>query len=366
MRTVVDLSGPDWRVMWSAGAWWYLTGWLSGWLLLWRMRPLDGLSPGAMPRPAVAVVVPARDEALSLPGLLGPLVAACHADDEVLVVDDHSSDGTAAVATAAGARVLAAPDLAAGWLGKPAACAAGAAATSAPVLVFVDADVRPPPDLLDRVAVAVAAAPNALVSVQPHHVTERVYEQASLLPGVIALMGVGRFAVVAGGGDRRPIAFGPVLAVRRDVYDASGGHAHPDVRGAVLEDVALARRIGRSEVFTGRPDISFRMHPGGWREMVRGWTRSMVLGAAVGPWWAVLGVAAWVTSLAGGLFATLLAYPLSAVQVWVLGRRAGTFRWWAPLVYPVLVVAFVVMVVRAMVLRVVGRGIVWKGRDVAS
>jgi glycosyltransferase involved in cell wall biosynthesis len=317
-----------------------------------------------MPRPAVAVVVPARDESASLPALLGPLMAGCRAGDEVLVVDDQSSDDTAAVATAAGARVLAAPDLAPGWLGKPAACAAGAAATSAPVLVFLDADVRPPADLLDRAAAAVAAAPDTLVSVQPRHVTERGYEQASLLPNVVALMGVGRFAVVPGGGARRPVAFGPVLAVRRDVYDAAGGHGHPDVRGAVLEDVALARRVGRSEVFTGGPDVTFRMHPGGWREMVRGWTRSMVLGATVGPWWAVLGVAAWVTSLAGGLFATLLAYPLSAVQVWVLGRRAGAFRWWAPLVYPVLVVAFVVMVVRAAVLRVAGRGIVWKGRDV--
>ena len=44
------------------------------------------------------------------------------------------------------------------------------------------------------------------------------------------------------------------------------------------------------------------------------------------PWWVALAVAAWVWSLAGGLFAGWWAYPLSAVQVWVLGRRAGPLR----------------------------------------
>ena len=72
--------------------------------------------------------------------------------DELVVVDDHSSDGTADVAAAHGATVVAAPALPSGWVGKPHACWIGAGATTAPLLVFLDADVRPGPDLLDGLA----------------------------------------------------------------------------------------------------------------------------------------------------------------------------------------------------------------------
>jgi 4,4'-diaponeurosporenoate glycosyltransferase len=343
--------------MWSSGAWWYLAGWLVGWLLLWRTRPLP--TPHAS-RPPTAVVVPARDEEPSLPRLLPTLISQVRPMDELVVVDDHSADATAAVARRAGARVVAAPDLPAGWRGKPHACVVGASATEGSLLVFVDADVHPSPDLLDRLGAAIGADPDALVSVQPWHLTERPYEQLSLLPGVVAMMAAGRWAIVA---SRRPLAFGPVMAVRREVYERSGGHAGPTVRAAVVEDVALARAVGRSVVFGGCRQVSFRMYPSGWRATIEGWSRSMAFGVTAAPWWAALGAAAWITSLAGGMFATPLAYPLSALQVWALGRRVGRFRWWAPLAYPLLTAAFVLLVLRAAALRLRGRGIVWKGRD---
>ena len=88
---------------------------------------------------------------------------------------------TSSVARACGARVLPAPPLPAGWVGKPHACATGAAATSAPTLVFVDADVRPGPRLLDGLAAAVAGAPGAVVSVQPWHDAERPGERLTAL-----------------------------------------------------------------------------------------------------------------------------------------------------------------------------------------
>ena len=169
-------------------------GWILGWLLLWRLRPLPttGTDSGRTTgRAAVAVVVPARNEASSLPHLLPGLVAQMRPGDELVVVDDHSTDSTTEVAAHLGARVVCPPALPADWLGKPHACWTGTRSTTAPLLLFVDADVRPAPDLLDRVALAVSLHPGDVVSVQPWHDTGSWIEQASLLANVTALMGSG-------------------------------------------------------------------------------------------------------------------------------------------------------------------------------
>jgi hypothetical protein len=81
----------------------YLVGFVAGWFLLARPRRLpDVVVPTPSARPPVAVVVPARNEAHNLPGLLGPHVAQCRPGDEIVVVDDGSTDATAAVAAGAG------------------------------------------------------------------------------------------------------------------------------------------------------------------------------------------------------------------------------------------------------------------------
>ena len=153
----------------------YLVGWTFGWLLLWRLRPLPAAATdpagGSAERPGVAVIIPARNEADALPHLLSRMRPQIGSQDELIVVDDHSDDTTAVVASQHGARVITPPPLPAGWLGKPHACGFGAAESSAPVLLFVDADVRPAPDLVARMAQAVAARPDVVTSIQPWHET---------------------------------------------------------------------------------------------------------------------------------------------------------------------------------------------------
>ena len=209
----------------------FLVGWSCGWLLLWRPRPLPPRASDPTPRPPLTVVVPARDEESSLPLLLATLVPQLRPGDRCVVVDDESSDRTAAVAAAGGAEVVAAPPRPEGWTGKAWACATGAALAGATsggedVLVFLDADVRlERPDVLDRLAAEVTAAPDGLVSVQPWHRTGRPVEQLSLFFNVTALMGSVAFTVL-GTRVRPTLAFGPVLACRQAAYEASGGHAH--------------------------------------------------------------------------------------------------------------------------------------------
>ncbi len=340
----------------------FTIGWVLGWLLLWRLRPLPAIEPDTA-RSAIAIVIPARDEADALPHLLPALAGQLRSGDELIVVDDHSSDATSAVATGLGARVVTPADLPEGWLGKPHACWHGAQSTDAPLLLFIDADVRPAPDLLDRVGAACAAAPATVISMQPWHQTGRWIEQASLLANITTLMGTGGFTVAAAR-TATTMAFGPVLAIDRPTYQRVGGHR--SVRTMHTEDIGLAQVVGRSKLYSGRPDTAFRMYPDGLGQLVQGWTRTIATGARFAPWWLSVAVALWVWSLAGGWLAEPLLYPLSALQFWVLGRRAGSMHPVTALLYPLSVAVFAAIFLRSLFALLLRRDVTWKQRSVAA
>lgn len=342
----------------------FVAGWSLGWFLLWRPRPLPPVRSGR-PRPSVSLIVPARDEAEALPALLDALTPQLRPGDELIVVDDHSTDGTATVAAGRGAAVVVPPPVPDGWLGKPHACWHGARASRSSALVFVDADVRPALDLVDSMAAELDAHPDAVVSVQPWHRTGSAVEQASLLFNVAELMGTGAFTPL---GDRvaSTVAFGPVLGIRRDVYERIGGHADATIRTMHTEDIGIARAVGRSRVHTGAPGTTYRMYPGGAGDLVRGWTRTIATGARSVRWWCLLATMAWIWSLAGGWIAAPLVYPFGVAQVWVLGRRAGSMRALTAALYPAAVLVFVVVFLRSAAAVLLGRDVTWKGRRVAA
>ena len=98
-------------------------------------------------RQRIAVIVPARNEAATIGAVVDAATAHPGLVDELVVVNDHSSDDTHSVASHHGARVV---DLDAAT-GMGAALAAGVAASSAPLLVFLDGDVlNPDPDHVAR------------------------------------------------------------------------------------------------------------------------------------------------------------------------------------------------------------------------
>lgn len=178
----------------------------------------------------VRVVIPARDEAATI----GACVASLRGQaSEVVVVDEASSDSTGELAARAGAHVIRLDgDPPAGWLGKPRACAAGAAGATAAWLAFVDADVVLHPNALATMAAATLATSTSIAGgLECNSFWERM-----LLPE----LGL----VLVQGGLPPDFASGQCLLVRRDDYEAVGGHGSPAVRGSVVEDRDLARTLG--------------------------------------------------------------------------------------------------------------------------
>lgn len=139
---------------------------------------------------AVAVVIPARDAAATLPATLAALAAPTLPAAEVVVVDDGSTDATAALAAAhpAVTRVVATVGR-----GPGPARNAGVAATTAPLLAFTDADCAPDPGWLAAGVAALARAPLVQGRVDPAplrspcdrsvavHAASSLYETANLL-----------------------------------------------------------------------------------------------------------------------------------------------------------------------------------------
>ncbi len=244
-----------------------------------RRAPLAAGSPS--PAGTVSVVVPARDEETRL----GPCLEGLRGERaEVLVVDDRSSDGTAALAASLGARVVAGAELPSGWAGKAWALQQGLEAAGGDWVVFLDADTRPRPGLL--AALVAAAGPYDLLSAAPRFVCESAGER--LLHPALAATIPYRFgpADVDGWQPRpgRALANGQCVVVRRAPFLAEGGWAR--VRASLAEDVALARalrRAGRTVGFADAADLlDVRMYDSA-RATWTGWGRSLMAADATGP-----------------------------------------------------------------------------------
>nr|MBA2280971.1 glycosyltransferase [Acidimicrobiia bacterium] len=337
-----------------------VVGWLAGWALLWRRPVLLDAPSAARPPPTVAlsVIVPARNEEATLPGLLSSLAAQHRPATEVIVVDDASDDRTAAFGAAQGATVVPSGGPPPGWAGKPWACHCGAGVAVGDLLVFLDADTVLAPDALGRlVATHSERCPDGLLSVQPHHVTERPYEQLSALCNVVPVLASG----IAAAGPARParVAFGPCLVVRARDLEAFGGFGA--VRGESVEDIALARAAraaGRPVVCVlGADTVAFRMYADGLRSLLAGWTKNLAGGARRAPIGATLGAVLWVCALvtvatqaavAPAPWVAMAWLAVAGQLAWML-RRLGRFRWWASALFPVPLVAFVGLFVASVV-----------------
>jgi chlorobactene glucosyltransferase len=284
-------------------------------------RRAPALPPPLAVSPATTVLLPVRDERLNVEDCGATLVGQTAAP-LVRVIDDGSTDGTAALVAAKAAMeprltLLSAGSLPAGWPGKVHALWVGAQGVETPWLLSTDADTRHAPDLLARAHAAAAEGRLDAVSLAGFQEVRGAGENL-LIPAVFALLDalLGDWnAVAAGAGPA--VANGQFILLRRDAWEASGGFE--SVRNAPIDDVAIAaglRAHGFRTGFFRAEGLRVRMYRG-FLDAVRGWRRN--LGALFSH----------LPGTTGAVLAVLLVPPAALAAAALTGRWQEALLLWA-------------------------------------
>ena len=359
----------------------------------WRTRPAAALPlppAGSLgDQPAVVAVVPARNEADVIGPALTSLLQQQYAGPfHVIVVDDHSADGTgdAARATALALQcperltVLPAKPLPAGWSGKVWAQSQGIAAVKglglpADYLLLTDADIGHPPHAVAQLVARALAEGRDLVSLMVRLRCDSFWEKALIPAFVFFFAKLYPFAWVNDPRNKTAAAAGGCMLVKRSALEEAGGIE--SIRDALIDDCSLAARI-KHRGKGGHPirldvaadSVSLRPYDSP-REIWNMIARTAFTQLRYSPW-----------LLAGTLLGMTIIYLVPPVAALGLGARAwpawmawaamccayapmlryyARSPWWAP-VLPLVALFYVGATVASAVRYWRGKGGQWKSR----
>ncbi len=345
-------------------------------------RPITRRPVGAgSQRPLLSVLIPARNEEKNIRPTLEAALASRGVEFEVVVLDDHSTDRTAAIVSEYAARdprvrFEAAPPLPAGWCGKQHACHALAKLARYPFLVFIDADVRLAPDALERMAGFMESSGAALASGVPRQELG-TFSERLLLP-LIHFVLLGYLPMPFMRWTKRAgfsAGCGQLFIARADAYRATGGHTM--IRATLHDGVKLPRLFRRSgfrtDLFDATDLATCRMYQSNsetWRGLGKNATEGLgapgtilpmtvlLIGGQVMPF--VLLACAPLLSSAGILFAgtaSLLSVVPRLLSVWLFRQPIGS-----ALLHPLGVLALLGIQWLALLRQFAGKPSEWKGR----
>jgi 4,4'-diaponeurosporenoate glycosyltransferase len=356
--------------------------WLLGFLILWKI-PLCQKLPGdniiSSVREDISVIIPARNEEKNLPKLLDSLAVQTQKPGEVIVVDDDSTDSTSGIAEDHGARVIRLKDLPWGWVGKSWACHNGAMKAEGRHILFLDADTSLERNGIEKIADCLDKQ-KGVISIQPYHRIKKLYENLSLFFNIILIAGMGAFTPLS----KKPIgAFGPCLLCSLDDYKKIGGHK--SIRGKVMEDIEIGKKFLRQGIkvncMGGKGTIDFRMYPGGFMDVVRGWSKSFSSGARSTSIAVLIMIIAWIAgaifpinALVEGLvsmdmqlvFISAVFYAAFSAQIYWMSCRVGSFSLFASIFYPIPLAFFIVIFLYSFILTFFKKSVTWKQRDIRT
>ena len=377
----------------SCAAWLYLALGRGG---FWLCRQVEQRMDASVSAPAtsgawpsVTVIVPARNEVELVGTTVSSLLAQRYPGKlAVIVIDDHSDDGTSAAAMDAAVRlgqseqltVLSAPPLPPGWSGKLWAVGHGVVHAERCVqmpdyLLLTDADISYEPDALAGLVAGAVENGWVLSSLMVKLRCRSLAEQAFIPAFVFFFQMIYPFAWVNRPSHRTAAAAGGCMLVSRRALAEAGGIE--SIRGHIIDDCALGslmKQVGPIHLALGETVESLRACPS-----VRS-IRQMVVRTA----YAQLDYSPW--QLAGVIPAMLLVFiapvvngiggegwtRVLALLAWLLMtflfvptvRRYGVSALYA-LALPAIALVYLFFTIESAVLHWIGRGGQWKGRSQA-
>jgi len=220
--------------------------------LILNLRSLRApLASSKVPQPAplVSVLIPARDEETNIASCLKSLQKQDYPNLEILVLNDNSSDDTAAIVRRIAAgdsriRLINGKPLPKGWTGKPFACHQLATEARGDWLLFTDADTTHAPHMLRSVLSIAIEQNTSLLSGFPRQLSNSLPQKIATPVWYFIIMSwmpmwlLQRF--------KRPkmsMSIGQFLLFPRDEYWRIGGHEA--VKSQVLEDIWLGIETNR-------------------------------------------------------------------------------------------------------------------------
>ena len=221
-----------------------------------------------------------------------------------------------------------------------------------------------------------------VISLQPYHRMKKLYENLSLFFNIISFAGMGVFTPFQT--RINPIgAFGPCLICKREDYFKIDGHK--SIKGKVMEDIEIGKRFIEAKIpvvcLGGKDTIDFRMYPGGFMEMINGWSKSFGNGAKSTSIPILIMVTAWIVGsifplnlIADGLSPFILNIIIIAAvfylafiaQIYWMSYRIGNFSIWASVFYPIGLVFFVIVFFYSFILTIFRKRVTWKDREIKT
>jgi 4,4'-diaponeurosporenoate glycosyltransferase len=351
--------------------------WLLGFVFFFNVPICKTVRRNDINHQTLSIIIPARNEEANIPNLLKSLSDQIKADDEIIVVDDNSEDNTYTVAEKEGAKVIKSGEMPKGWTGKTWACYQGAKSAIGEILLFLDADTVIENGGLERI-ISCYGGIEGVLSIQPHHKMQRLYEQLSAFFNLVLMAGMGSFTIF--NKMFKPIGlFGPVIALEKKLYYESGGFEK--VKGEILEDLAFGTEFKKRGVklycYGGKNTVSFRMYPGGIEQLITGWSKGFAMGAVKTSIPVLIMIIAWITGSIGTtrhlIQAILIAdislltiwgilYIAFATQIYWMLYRIGNFKPYTALLFPVPLLFFVIVFIYSFIIIFIRKNVNWKGR----
>jgi len=354
-------------------------------LILWNQRELGRPLPRlwADDAPLVSVMVPARNEEATIERCLRSLLAQDYPNLEILVLDDGSTDATAAIVRAVGGsrvRLLRGAPLPPGWTGKNWACHQLSQAARGDLLCFVDSDTTLAASTVAAAAGVLEEEGAGLVSLLPR-ASRGSFAGGLLLPMVpYAMFALFPMAAV----HRSPssavaVAFGPFLLLTREAYAAAGGHAAR--ADSIVDDVEMSRAVKAAgypvRLANGSDLVETRWYDD-LGSIWRGFSKNAYGGVGYNPWMAAAVVLVLMPVLLLPFFRVGLGVAggdIPAVAVWqvllllsgrMLVSHLGRDPQWSTPLHPLMVAFWGLALAWSAMLSATHRSVVWRDREVPT